>query len=161
MIEAAAAVGVAAMVLAGCSETKVIDDAKLKTEITNLFQAHDVEVAAVTCPEEIEVHDGRSFDCEATTTDGLALPVDVTMTDGNGTVDIAAGPDVLLVSDDEVQVAAQRLADDLGMDVNITCPRVQLLPEATGSVSCEGEGAGGIVGTVEMVYEKNQLVDVR
>jgi len=149
------------VLLAACSESKVIDDAKLKTEITNLFQTHNVEIASVTCPEEIEVDDGGSFDCEAMTTDGLALPVGVTMTDGDGTVDIAAGREVLLVTDAEVQVAAQRLADDLGMDVNITCPRVQLLPDATGTVSCEGEGTNGLVGTVEMVYEDNKLVDVR
>jgi len=138
----------------------VIDEIKLQDEIDSLFAEASVVVSEVRCPQEVEIKSGGTFQCTAVTTDALSLPVVVTMTDNEGTLDIAAGKDVLLVTDDEVTRAAQVLADDLGGTVTIECPRVQIVTDATGVIVCDGSTSAGVTGTVSLTYVNNRLTTV-
>jgi hypothetical protein len=138
----------------------VIDEIVLQDEIDSLFAEVSVALSEVRCPSEVEIESGGTFQCTAVTTEGLSLPVEVTMTDNEGTVDIAAGKDVLLVTDEEVDQAAQVLADELGGTVTVECPRVQIVTDATGSIVCDGSTSTGLTGTVTLTYVNNRLTGV-
>ena len=72
--------------LAACgSETIDADD--LETQLTEQLSA-DVGVPAddvsVSCPDDVEVEQGRQFDCELTAPNGETATVEVTLTDDEG-----------------------------------------------------------------------------
>mgnify|MGYP003116711788 CR=1 FL=1 len=144
-------------VLVGCSSTTVIDAEKAETEIESVLGDAGVDASSVTCPTDVEAAEGETFDCEVTTVDGVTFPMVVTMADDEGTVDIASSPDVVLMTSQVMQLAADEIAAQAGEDVELLCPSAAPLDAGTGSVACTAEGASG-AGSVTLGFEDGQLV---
>nr|WP_249420429.1 DUF4333 domain-containing protein [Rhabdothermincola salaria] len=152
-----AVAGLAGLALAACSSTTVIDANKAEAEIETVLDDAGVSAATVTCPTDIEAAEGESFDCEVTTTDDVTFAMVVTMADDEGRVDIASSPDVVLMTSQVMQLAADEVAAQAGEDVELLCPSAAPLDEGTGFVACTAEGASG-AGSVTLGFEAGQLV---
>jgi hypothetical protein len=134
----AAAVAVAAVAVAGCGKPAVLDGPRSEDRIgERLAETYDVEVGAVTCPDDVEVEEGATFTCTARV-GGERVEVDVRQTDDEGTLEVASRSAILStprVEDDIAATLADRFARD---DVEVTCagPAVRIEePDAT--FTCE------------------------
>lgn len=150
---------VAGAVLGACSvsSTTTIDAGRAEGEIETLVTDAGLAVADVSCPEGVEAVGGGSFDCEVTTDDDVTFEMVVTMTDDDGTVDIDSSPDVVVMSSEVMQVAADEIAAAAGEDVELFCPSAAPLVGGTGEVSCTAQGASGR-GSVTLGFTDGQLV---
>ncbi|HEY8584638.1 MAG TPA: DUF4333 domain-containing protein [Capillimicrobium sp.] len=88
------AAGLAALALTACG-TNTIDAEKLQEELRTQLSDDagvDPEKVSVTCPEDVEIEQGKTFECELTAPNGDKVQVDVTMTDDEGTVEAVVPP---------------------------------------------------------------------
>ena len=81
----ASSLGLALGLLAGCSQTLIIDNARLQQNIESGLQDNGI-TATASCIGEQPIRKGDVFRCQATTTDGTILTIQVTETDDSGTV---------------------------------------------------------------------------
>ncbi len=110
------------MVLAvGCGRPAVLDTERTEARIaTSLTDRFEVEVAAVGCPDEVEVEEGATFTCTAEVAGG-EVEVDVEQRDGDGALEVSPRQAVLVVervAADIVEVLADQFSRD---DVEVTC----------------------------------------
>jgi hypothetical protein len=80
------AVGAVLVLIVGCSTSVYLDNERLEQEIEAWFQDGAQITTDVTCPANEPIKQGDVFNCTAHTPDGLTLTVQVTQTDGSGTV---------------------------------------------------------------------------
>lgn len=73
---------------AGCSRSSALDTAGLQEQIRSLVERGGLSVNAVTCPSDVKVEVGATFDCTATGQDGTSWVIHVTQRDDQGNVDI-------------------------------------------------------------------------
>jgi hypothetical protein len=74
---------------AGCSRSSALDTAGLQEQIRSLLEERGgLSVNAVTCPSDVKVEVGATFDCTATGQDGTSWVIHVTQRDDQGNVDI-------------------------------------------------------------------------
>ncbi len=154
------AVAVFLVLSAGCSTTSsVLDQAEVVDGTGEILDGAGVAYTSIQCPEDVEISSGDTFDCQVTAGDGTVFPMVVTMTDNDGNVNISSGPDVVLMTDDVVQEAADSLALNAGEDVSLVCPPVKIITDGTGTVTCEAESLTAS-GTVELTFDNSRLVSV-
>lgn len=82
----ALALALASLALAACG-TKTIDHEDLQDQLTEQLSADagvDPAGVSVACPEDIEVEEGREFDCTLTAPNGDEVIVEVTLTNDEG-----------------------------------------------------------------------------
>lgn len=72
----------------GACGTETIDNADLEEQ---LGENAGVEPEGVECPDDIEIEEGREFNCTLTAPNGDEVDVDVTLTDDEGGFE-AVGP---------------------------------------------------------------------
>lgn len=75
-----------ALPLAACGTT-TIDHEELQGELRDQLSADagvDPANVSVSCPEDVEIEQGTTFDCELTAPNGDRVRVDVTLTDDDG-----------------------------------------------------------------------------
>ena len=80
-----AALSFAAALLAACSSGSVIDSNHLEQVVEDGLTTNGI-TATVTCPDNVPIQQGGTFDCQAVTPDGISLTILITMTDSAGTV---------------------------------------------------------------------------
>jgi len=80
-----AALGLAAVLFAGCNTTLVLDNNNLQQLITSGLSDNGI-TATVVCPDSVPIKKDSVSTCQATTPDGAALTIQVTQTDDKGTV---------------------------------------------------------------------------
>lgn len=157
-VRGAAVAALAVVALAGCgSSKKVIDQAKVQDETTKILTDAGVETTSVSCPKDVEIKSGGTFDCTATSKDGTSFPMIVTMTSNDGDVNIESSGDVVLMTSQVMQQAADKIAKDAGQDVNLKCPPVEKLTNGTGSVTCDATGSTGASGSVTLGFSSGKL----
>jgi hypothetical protein len=77
---------VGALALTGCG-TKVIDQGKAEKYTKQILETNGAGTTkSVTCPSDVEVKKGKTFECTATLTTGKKVKVTFTMIDSKGTV---------------------------------------------------------------------------
>jgi hypothetical protein len=117
-----ATVAVAVIFVAGCGRPAVLDVERSEARIRErLSETYDVDVAAVTCPDEVDVEAGATFTCRARVS-GSTVAVDVRQRDDEGALDVAPNRAVLVarrVATDIAEVLADRFDRD---DVAVRCP---------------------------------------
>lgn len=126
-----AAFAVIAVGLAACTAT--IDSADLESQLAEQFgEETGIEGLEVSCPDDIEAEQGKTFECEVSAPDGTSQSVEVTLTDDEGgfeaePVGAAAQDDgdtptvdaATLESEIKQQLEEQRPA---GGSIEIDCP---------------------------------------
>ncbi|MCW5801422.1 MAG: DUF4333 domain-containing protein [Deltaproteobacteria bacterium] len=126
------AVVLATVALTGCK--KQIDAAKGEKLLSEPIDKAGFKVK-VTCPKDIEIKEGGTFDCEATGEDGT-FKINVTMKDDEGNVTSRWEPGVLDTKDAIEQAKAKV------PDVKITCPkRIIVLKNKGDTSTCEAATA--------------------
>lgn len=110
------------LLVAGCGRPAVLDVERSEARIRErLSETYDVDVAAVTCPDEVDVEAGATFTCRARVS-GSTVVVDVRQRDDEGALDVAPTRAVLVarrVATDIAEVLADRFERD---DVAVRCP---------------------------------------
>jgi Domain of unknown function (DUF4333) len=81
-----AGVALAAGIVAGCSSTPVLDNDRLQQVIEQGLQDQVQVTATVTCPDNQPIQQGNVFNCQAVTSEGTNLTIQVTQTDDTGHV---------------------------------------------------------------------------
>jgi Domain of unknown function (DUF4333) len=83
---AIALVGVLALAGA-CTRTKTLDGQQLDAKIASDMQSNlGIQGASVSCPDDVSVEAGGTFDCTATSPDGGTMTLEVTQSDDQGHV---------------------------------------------------------------------------
>lgn len=78
--------GIGALVVAGCG-SKVIDSGKAEKFVKSGLEAGGTtKVKSVSCPSNVEVKSGRTFDCKVQGQNGQKLKVKLRIVDSKGTV---------------------------------------------------------------------------
>jgi Domain of unknown function (DUF4333) len=79
---------VATLAVAGaCTRTRTLDASELNTKIATDMQSNlGIQGASVSCPDDVSVEAGRTFNCTATTPDGGTMTIEVTQSDDQGNV---------------------------------------------------------------------------
>jgi hypothetical protein len=78
---------VAVLALAGaCSRTKTLDAQGLDEMLSSKMEQHGIHGVTVTCPDDVKVATGGTFECSATAADGTAITIQVTQADDQGNV---------------------------------------------------------------------------
>lgn len=126
------------VVLAACGRPAVLDVDRAEERIrTSLTETFEVEVAAVACPERVEVEEGAAFSCDARLADDATLEVTVRQTDDAGALSVEPTRAVLVtdrVEADIAEVLDDRFARD---DVQVSCPGgPQRLEEPQATFTC-------------------------
>lgn len=126
-------------VVAACGSPARLDGPKAEARIgERLAATYDVEVDAVSCPDDVEVDAGGAFTCEASIGEAGTVSVDVHQTDDEGTLEVESRRAIISTARVEADIAAT-LADRFERDeVEVTCegPAVRLeAPDAT--FTCE------------------------
>lgn len=86
LLAAVAATAALGATLTACG-TKTIDSGELEGELRDQLSADagvDPEGVSVSCPEDVEVEEGKTFECELTAPNGDKVRVDVKLTDDDG-----------------------------------------------------------------------------
>lgn len=90
------AAALAAVALGACGGTETIDAEDLERQLAEQL-SEDAGVnpinVSVECPDEIEVEEGRQFECTLIAPDGDHVRVDVTLTDDEGGFDAVVPAD--------------------------------------------------------------------
>jgi hypothetical protein len=73
----------------GACGTETIDNADLEEQ---LGENAGVEPEGVECPDDIEIEEGREFNCTLTAPNGDEVDVDVTLTDDEGGFEAVVPP---------------------------------------------------------------------
>ena len=82
------AVAATPLLVAACSTTLILDDARLEEVISTQFeQQTGVGLTSISCPDDTPIAQGNTFQCTATAADGQALTIQVTQADNAGNVD--------------------------------------------------------------------------
>lgn len=92
---ALAAGALAALMLAACG-TETIDADDLATKIRDQMSEQaqvDPEQVTVECPDDIEVEEGRQFECDLTAPNGDPVIVEVTLTNDAGGFEAIVPPE--------------------------------------------------------------------
>jgi hypothetical protein len=80
-----------ALGFAGCGEKK-LNTSKLEDKIKQgIEQQAGVKVKSVSCPGDVKIKKGATFNCRATTTSGQTAPVQVSQKDDKGNVTYQVG----------------------------------------------------------------------
>ena len=83
-----AAAIVLAVVVMFAFGSKTIDNADLESDladqITTEFNVSEGDEVAVSCPEDVEVEEGKEFECDATINGEHAATVQIRLTDDDG-----------------------------------------------------------------------------
>jgi hypothetical protein len=82
----AATLGLAAVLIAGCSSTPVLNNDNLEKSMAQWLQTNYGETATVSCPQNRPIKMGDVFNCTATTDSGINVNLQVTQTDNTGNV---------------------------------------------------------------------------
>lgn len=118
-----ATVGAALLGLAGCGRPAVLDVDRAEGRIrASVAETFDVPVAAVRCPERVEVEAGSSFSCDVELAEDATLRVSVRQTDDEGALSVRPTQAVLVTTRVEADIAdvlADRFSRD---DVEVSCP---------------------------------------
>ena len=131
----------AAVVLAGsaCAASQ-LDPGKVAEVVRE--RAGGVRFDEVVCPPGIAAAAGTTFECVATGDNGTRVIVTVTQTDDAGGVTLRFGRGIV-----QTDTVASMLDADveatLDADVELTCPEAVLLPDNTGTFTCDGVDEGG------------------
>ncbi len=133
---------VATLALASCGGS-AIDDAKAERFIRAVVAEQvGARVAAVTCPQDVEIRRGAKFTCVVTGVDGSKGDVLATQRDDDGSVVVDAP--FLHVREAETvmteQIEKQTKADDVD-DVEVTCPEIVVV-EKDALFRCKAASAG-------------------
>jgi|HigsolmetaAR202D_1030399.scaffolds.fasta_scaffold04418_6 hypothetical protein len=92
---AAAVAALGALGLAACG-AEVIDADDLASKIRDQMSAQvgvDPEQVTVECPDDIEVEEGRKFECDLTAPNGDPVIVEVTLTNDEGGFEAIVPPE--------------------------------------------------------------------
>ena len=81
---------VIAAALTGCSKT--LDPADVEGEIKSQFTDQGLDVAAVTCPDDIEAKADTTAECEMAA-NNIKVPVEITVTDDEGKFSFQVPPE--------------------------------------------------------------------
>jgi len=103
--------------------TKTIDQADAQREVGQLGeQLLGVAPEGVSCPADVEVKSGGTFECTAKV-DGQDVKFTVTQTDDNGNVEVTTDSTVVQVSDVEENISQQveAAADDEMVNADTSC----------------------------------------
>lgn len=82
------------LAFAGCG-TETIDNADLESKLADQLSADagvNPDDVSVSCPEDIEVEEGREFDCTLTAPNGDEVTVNVTLTNDDGGFEAVVPP---------------------------------------------------------------------
>ncbi len=80
-----------ALAAGGCGDKK-LDTGKLEGKIKDGIQKQaGVKIRAISCPDDVKVKKGDTFNCRATTTSGQTANVKVTQQDDEGNVNYQVG----------------------------------------------------------------------
>ena len=124
---------------AGCAAAQ-LDPAKVEDAVRE--RARGVTFAEVVCPSDIAAVAGGTFECVGTGDNGTRVIVTVTQLDGEGDVTLSYGRGVV-----QTDTVASMLDADveatLEADVELDCPEAVLLPDNTGTFTCDGVDEGG------------------
>ena len=144
MCSVAAVLMLAAALLAGCSAEVTIGGGTVDSDRTAdavgkyLHDAvPDVQVGSVTCPEDVKVAEGATFQCTADVA-GSQLPVTVTLSHvKNGDYTYELKPAKALIDTDKVRAEIQSRLPAQAAAATVTCgtPRVRVV-EVGGTIPC-------------------------
>lgn len=76
--------------------TETIDSDELETQLTDQLSTDagvDPADVSVSCPDDIEIEEGREFECTLIAPDGDEVRVDVTLTDDEGRFEAFVPPE--------------------------------------------------------------------
>jgi hypothetical protein len=72
-----------------CTRTKTLDaqgPQGLDEMLSSKMEQHGIHGVTVTCPDDVKVAAGGTFDCSATAADGTAITIQVNQADDQGNV---------------------------------------------------------------------------
>lgn len=145
----------ATLVLAACGGDKTVDDQQVEQGIEDSVTLAGVKVDKVSCPSDVTVSKGDTFDCSVSASNGTTATVVVTQEGGNRyTYSVKSGslkvPGTVLADSVEKDLAAQGATG-----ASVTCPETVVVKVGT-TVTCDVSGAQGAAsGTVTFSFSSN------
>lgn len=155
MVGFAGALGIG---LGACS--KVVDTSPLERSIKEKIEGIDIVVTSVDCPDRRDAKSGDTFQCTATTDGGVAITVQVTQKDDNGSLGFDVGRQVF--STEKVDPEIRRMLEVQGnATIDVTCPKGVVTDDGKGTVACTATADGyGYDITVPIADAVAQLADM-
>jgi hypothetical protein len=124
-----------ALIGAGCSEDKSFDTGPLEEQIqADIVTAFGVEVASVTCPDDVEKEDGGTFTCTADV-DRQDFKVQVTQGEGDAPASYT-NTQALITPEAAVESAEGQAAEQLGFAVTADCGRRVIIGRPDTTFNC-------------------------
>jgi len=127
------------LAVAGCAASQ-LDPGKVEQAVRD--RAQGVTFSEVVCPADVAAVAGGTFECVATGENGTRVIVTVTQLDAEGGVTLSYGRGIV-----QTDTVASMLDADveatLDADVELTCPSAVLLPDNSGTFTCDGVDEGG------------------
>ena len=138
---------VAALALAGCGsdEPRTVDDAEVEQGLEQQLSTSDNKVESASCPSDVEVEQGSSFNCTVTYENGAKGKAKVTQ-EGANRYTYALVPGSVEIPGSEVAKEVEAsLAEEGAPNAQVTCPSTIVVKTGT-TVTCDVTGAQGAVG---------------
>ncbi|TCC10299.1 DUF4333 domain-containing protein [Kribbella soli] len=139
-----------AAVLAGCSaEVTVgggtVDSDRTAAAVTTYLREHvpDIQVGAVSCPKDVKVAEGKTFQCTADVA-GTQLPVTVTLshvTDGDYTYELKPAKALIDTGKVVTEIRSRLPAQAAGASIDCGTPLIRVV-EVGGKIPCTVSLAG-------------------
>ena len=99
---------------------RVIGTERLRADLTDaVVEDYGVEALDISCPEEVEAAEGRSFTCDVSVNKG-SLTYAVTQTDADGSLSFSA-TDAVVHADAPLDPIVAHYNDQVGKNVDVFC----------------------------------------
>jgi hypothetical protein len=143
----------------GAATTGTVDSSMIEKEIKSQLSGSSVQIASVSCPDDVLKEKGETFNCKAKIDGGGTATVVVTQVNGINRYSYAFKSGTLTVPGASAEPGVERSLEAQGLDVSsVNCPD-NIIVKPDSPVTCTAATASGAQVDVTFAFTSEGEVD--